>query len=102
MEDSVLVTKRNTFTKLMHKASDSIGLQSTSFSMRIHIPFQILFAKLEYQHQFRFGVNDVMQSDNVRVSKFLHEGDFTNCGGRRAFFSIEMNLLESDNFVICA
>jgi hypothetical protein len=50
------------------------------------------------EHKLVLGVDHVVQSDNVLVLQFLHERDFTNGGRRRAFFRVEVDFLESNEF----
>jgi hypothetical protein len=41
-------------------------------------------------------MDDVVKEDDVLVLELLHEGYFTDSGGRGAFFGIEVDLLQGD------
>jgi hypothetical protein len=41
-----------------------------------------------------FGVDDIVEADDVVVLEFFHKGYFADGGGWRAFFGIEMDFFE--------
>lgn len=72
----------------MRKALDGVQIQSTAITVDIHIPLQILFTvlhshllafplsreklispHLENEDKLRFGMNNIVQADNVYMLK---------------------------------
>jgi len=99
MEDLILVTEGSAFEKLVHEASDCIGIKRASVPMLIHILFEVLFAVLEYEDQLCFGMDNVVETDDVDVLELLHKGDLADRSGWCPFFSIEMDLFQCNDFV---
>jgi len=60
MKYSVLMTERNTFTELMHKATNGVRLESTALSVGIHIALEILFAEFENENEFLLSMDDIV------------------------------------------
>ena len=99
VQDPILMTECGSLEKLIHEAPDSHGVQCTAFTMRVHVFFQILIAILEYENEFGFRMDDIVKPDDVDVFKLFHEGDLTDRCRWSAFFGIQMNLLERNDFV---
>jgi len=93
------MTKSGPLQELKHEAANGVRIECPTIPMLIHVLLQILLTVLEYKNQLRFGVNDVVQSDDVNMLQFLHQRDLADCGGWCSFFSIEMNLFQGDNLI---
>ena len=78
VEDSILMAEIYTLEKLVHERFDRGRLQSPTFSMGIHVSFQVTVHELEYQHELILGMNHIMQGYNILMLQFLHQGDFSN------------------------
>jgi hypothetical protein len=65
----------------------------------VHVLFQILFTKLKDENELDFGVDDIMEADDVDVLELLHEGDLSDGGRGRAFLCVKIYFLEGDNFI---
>ena len=98
MQDTVLVAEIDALEQLIHEGLDRRGLKRASFAVVVHVSLQVSIHVLEDKHKLILGVYHVVQSDNVLVLQFLHERDFTNGGRRRAFFRVEVDFLESNEF----
>lgn len=88
MEDLILVTKCGAFEQLEHEAAHRRGVEGAAIAVLIHVLLEILFAVLEDKDELCFGVNNVVEADNVDVLEFLHKGNLANSGGGRALFGI--------------
>ena len=64
----------------------------------IHILLEIFIHILKHEHELVFGVDHIVQRDDILVLELLHKRDFADCGGGRAFFGVEVDLFESDIF----
>lgn len=53
--------------ELVGEVLDSVEGKSTTISVRVHVPFQVLLAVLEDEDELRLGVDDVVEADNVDV-----------------------------------
>lgn len=80
------MTKRRPSQQIMHESFDGRLIQLSSIAPRVHVFFQVLVHILKDEHEFVFGVNNIVQRDYVLVFEFLHQTDFSNCGGRGALF----------------
>src|SRR6266550_1538733 len=99
MQHLVLVAVCSSFEELIHKAPDCIGFQSAAIPVLVHVLLQILFAEFKNEDELCFGMNNIMQSDDIDMLEFFHQRDFSNGGGRSAFFCIKMYFLQSHNFI---
>jgi hypothetical protein len=99
MENLVLVTKRGAFEQLEHEAAHCGGVESTPIAVLIHVLLEVLFAILKDKDELCFCVDHVVESDDVDVLQFFHEGDLANSSGGRALFSVQMDLFESNNLI---
>lgn len=98
MQNTVLVAEIDALEKLIHEGLDCCGLECASLPVGVHISLQVAVHVFKDEHKLVLGVDHVVQSDNVLVLQFLHERDFTNGGRRRAFFRVEVDFLESNEF----
>jgi hypothetical protein len=78
---------------LKHERFDFVGRERTAVC--VHILFKVFVHVFEYEHEFIFGVNDVVEADDVVVFEFFHEGNFADGGRWSAFFRVEMDLFQS-------
>lgn len=99
MKDLVLVTKRGPLQKLVHETPDGVGVKRATIAILVHVLLQILFAVLENENEFRLGVYNVVEADDVDMLELLHERDLSDGGRWSSFFSIEMNFLECYNLI---
>jgi len=99
MENAVFVTKGGAFEELIHKTTDRHWVESTTIAVRIHILLEVLLAILEYKDQFGLGVNDIVKADDVLMFELLHEGNLADSSGRSTLLSVQMDFLESDDFI---
>jgi hypothetical protein len=65
---------------------------------RIHVFLQIFVHVFKDEHEFVFGVDYVVEGDDVFVLEFLHQADFADGRTRRPFFAVKVNFFESDKF----
>jgi hypothetical protein len=99
MKDLIFVAKRGAFQKLIHEGADGLGIERPALAILVHVFLQVHFAVLKDENELGFGVDDIMQADDVNVLELLHERDFADGGGWSAFLGIEMDFLERHNFV---
>lgn len=90
------------FEKLIHEASYCIRFQRATFTIVVHVLFQILLAELEDEDQLRLGVDDIVEAHDVDVLELLHERYFADRGRGRPFFCIEVDLFQRDNLIRCS
>jgi hypothetical protein len=60
----------------------------------VHILLKIAIHELENEHEFVFGVYHIVESNDILVLEFFHEGDLADGGRRGAFFRVEMDFLK--------
>lgn len=101
MQYAVLMTESCPFEELKHEASDCGRIESTSLAVCVHVPLEILVAELKDENQFRFRMDNIVQSDDVDMLKLFHKRDLTNSGRRRALLCIQMDFLQSHNLIGC-
>ncbi len=94
MQDAVFVAELDSLQNLVHEGFDGDIVELTTATSRIHVFLQILIHIFEYEHQFIFGVDDVVQRDDVIMFEFLHQGNLADGGAWGAFFRVEMDLFE--------
>lgn len=99
MQDTVLVTERSTLQELVHEASNRRGVESAAVAVLIHILFKILVTVLEYKNEFCLRVYNVVKAHDVDVLQFLHERDLPDGSGWCAFLCVQVDLLQSDDFI---
>lgn len=96
------MAESSSFQKLVHETSDCDWVKSAAISVGIHVFLEISFAVLEDKNQLGFCMNDIIEADDIDMFEFLHERDFADGSGWCPFFSIEVNLLESNDFICCS
>ena len=99
MQNPILVAKRGALQKLVHEAPDSDRVEGTTVSMNIHVLLQVSLAVLEDKDKLCFGVDDIVEANDVDVLELLHERYLADGGGRRPFLCIQVDLLECDDFI---
>ena len=99
MENSVLVAEGNTFAQLVHEAPHSGQVESAALPVSVHVALEILLAKFEDEDEFLLGVDDIVETNDIRVTEFFHKRYFSDCSGGSALLSIEVDLLKRDNFI---
>ena len=93
------MTECSALEELVHEAPDSAGIKSSTIAMGIHILLQVPLAVLEDENEFGLCVDNIVEADDVYVLQFFHKRDFADGGRWSAFFRIEVNLFESDDFI---
>ena len=95
MKNAISVAEINALEKLVHEGLDGDRVESSAVALCIHVFLQVLVHVIEDEHEFVFGVDDIVEADNVLVLQFLHKGDLADRGGGCAFFGVEVDFLES-------
>lgn len=88
MKYSILVAKVDASEQLEHEALDGGRFEGTPLAVGIHVSFQVAIHEFENKHQLVFGMDHVMESDNILVFQLLHKGYFPNRGRWRSFFRV--------------
>lgn len=96
VQDAVLVAKVDAPKQLVHEGLDGPWIQGALVALGVHVLLEIAIHKLEHQHKFVLGVNNIVKRHNVFVFELLHKRDLADGRTRGAFFGIEMDLLEGD------
>lgn len=99
MENPVLMAEGNTFAQLMHKTSHCGQIESAALSVSVHVALEVLLAEFENKDKFLLGVDDIVEANDVGVTEFFHERDFSDGSRGSALLSIEVDLFEGDNFI---
>ena len=99
VQNPVFVTERSTLEKLVHETPNGDGIEGATLAVDIHVFLEVAFTVLKYEDELCLGVDDVVEADDIDMLELFHEGDLTDGGRWGAFFCIEMNLLEGDDFV---
>ena len=99
VQDTVLVAERSALQELVHETSNSGRVESATITVLIHVLLEILVTVLEYKNEFRLRVYNVVKAHDVDVLQLLHKGDFPNGSRWRAFLCVQMDLLQSDDFI---
>ncbi|KAH3660693.1 hypothetical protein OGATHE_005025 [Ogataea polymorpha] len=82
MQDSMRVAVVEPTNELKHKLLDHVASQSFTFRNRFHVFLEVHIKELENKiNLVGVGVHNVIQSNNVVITKLLQKRDFTN-GGR--------------------
>lgn len=50
-----------------------------SVTAGVHVSLQIAIHVLEDEHEFVFGMDDIVEGDDALVFEFLHQGDLADC-----------------------
>lgn len=72
MQNPILVTELDSLQDLVHEGFDSDIVQLASTSSGIHVFLQVFIHVFKYQHEFVFGVDDIIEGDNVFMFEFFH------------------------------
>ena len=102
MQHSILVAEGCTHEELVHETTNGVGVEGTTIAVCVHILFEITLAVFEDEDKFSFRVDDIIETDNVDMLEFLHEGDLTNRSGWGTLLSIKVYFLQSDDFICCS
>ena len=96
VEDAVVVAEGDALEELMHEGFTGDEVQAAAIAAGIHVLLEVFVHVFEDEHEFVFGVDDVVERDNVFVLELFHEGDFADGGGGGAFFAVEVDFFEGD------
>jgi len=99
MEHPVFVAEGRALQKLVHETAHCCGIESATFAVRVHVLLEIPVTVFEDKDQLGFGVDNVIESDNVNVLQLLHQRDFTYRRRWGPFLGVEVDFLEGDNLV---
>jgi hypothetical protein len=94
MEDTVVVAERCSLEELPHERPHHRRFERSSFSVRVHVLLQVEVHEFEDEHEFRLGVDNVVEANDVGMLELLHEGDLADGGGGRTLLGVEVDLLE--------
>lgn len=98
VEDAVIVAESDALKKLVHKRFDGDIIELTSRIARVHVFLKVLVHVFEDEHEFVFGVDDIVQRDYVFVFELFHEGNFADGSAGGAFFTVEVDFFQGDEF----
>ena len=73
VEDSVCVAEVNAFEELVHEGFDGYGVQSSAIALCVHVLLEIFVHVVEDEHEFVFGVDDIMEADDILVLQLFHQ-----------------------------
>ena len=90
------MTKVYASEQLIHEALDGDRLEGTPLAVGVHVPLEVAVHEFKNKHQLVFGVDNIMECDDILVFQLLHEGDFSNCGRWGSFFRVEMDFFQSN------
>mmetsp|Transcript_13839 Transcript_13839/g.19369 ORF Transcript_13839/g.19369 Transcript_13839/m.19369 type:complete len:208 (+) Transcript_13839:656-1279(+) len=97
VEDSVVVTIGHSCQQLVEEAFQNGHVQSGIAN--IQILFQILIEKFKDKREFSFGVDYIVETNDVGMLKFFEERNFANGrGGDTFIFRFQTDLFEGDDF----
>ena len=82
----------------MHEGFDRDVVQLPPVAPGVHVLFEVLVHVLEHQHEFVLRVDDIVQGDDVFVFELFHQRDLADRRRGRAFFGVEVDLFERDEF----
>ena len=94
VEDSIRMTEVYTLEELVHERFYGNGIECAAVALSVHVLLQIFVHVVEYQHEFVFGMNDIVKADYVLVLQLFHKRDLADCSRGCAFFGIEVDFLE--------
>ena len=92
MEHAVLVAEVDSAEELLHEGFDGYGVELATVAARVHVFLQVFVHVFEYEHEFVFGVDNIVEGNDVFVLQFLHKADFTDGSAGCAFFAVEVDL----------
>lgn len=98
VQDAVLMAKCDTLEELVHEGFDRHVIELTALTARVHEFLEIFVHVLKDEHELVLSVDDVVEGDDVFMLELFHERDFANGGGRCAFFAVEVDFFEGDEF----
>lgn len=90
------MTKIDRLQQLIHKTLNRNRRQRSSITIRVHVLLEIFIHIFENQHELVFGVDDVVEGQDVFVLELFHQGDLADGGRRCAFFRVEVDFFEGD------
>lgn len=99
MQDTVLVAEGSASQELKHEAADGHRVECATVAVYIHVLLEITFAVLEDEDELCFGVNDIVEADDVDVLELLHERDLADGGRRGPLLGIKVYFFEGNDLV---
>ena len=91
MQNAILVAEVDAAEELLHEGFDGHGVKLTAVAAAVHVFLQVFVHVFENEHEFVFGVDNIMEGDDVFVLELFHEADFANGRAGGAFFAIEVD-----------
>jgi hypothetical protein len=58
--------------ELLHEGFDGDVVELATVAARVHVLFEVLVHVFEDEHELVFGVDDVVEGDDVFVLEFFH------------------------------
>ncbi len=94
VQDAVVVAEGDATEELVHEGLDRDVVQLAAIAARIHVFLQVLVHVLEYEHELVFGMDDIVQGDNVLMLELLHQRDLPYGSRWGAFLRVKVDLLQ--------
>ena len=99
VQDAVFVAEGYAAQELPHEAFDGAGFEGAARAavgrvVAVHVLFEVFVHVLEDEHEFVFGVDDVVEGDDVFMFEFFHQADLAYCRAGGAFFAVEVDLFQ--------
>ena len=98
VQDAVFVAEGDALEELVHEGFDGDVVELAAGAPAVHVFFEVFVHVFEDEHEFVFRVDDVVQGDDVFVLELFHEGDFADGCAGGAFFAVEVDFFEGDQF----
>jgi len=96
VEDAVFMAEGDALEELVHEGFDGYIVELAARATAVHEFLEVFVHVFEDEHELVFGVDDVVEGDDVFVLELFHEGDFSDGGARGAFFAVEVDFLQRD------
>lgn len=78
MQDAVLVAEGDALKELVHEGFDRDVVELTALTARVHEFLEVFVHVLKHEHEFVFGMDDVVQGHDIFVLELFHEGNFAD------------------------
>ena len=98
VQDAVVVAEGDALEELVHEGFDGDVVELAARVAAVHVFFKVFVHVFEDEHEFVLGVDDIVERDDVFVLELFHEGYFADGGAGSAFFAVEVNFFQSDQF----
>ena len=96
------MAKGGSLEQLVHEAANDVRIECAPLAMLVHVLFEILLTVLKDEDELCLCMDDIVQSDDIDMLELLHERYLSDGSRRSALLWVEMDFLESDDFICCA